>query len=90
MKNELKNICQVELTRYRSISGFLLNIVYAIAAYSFFSKKPSIKANIKETDPKTIPENKMPQPGKLVDVLIVSRIIECSFRGIKMLTARIF
>ena len=44
VNDELKNICQVEHTRHRSISGFLLNIISAIAAYSFFPKKPSIKS----------------------------------------------
>jgi hypothetical protein len=39
VNDELKNICQVEHTRHRSISGFLLNIMSAIAAYSFFPKK---------------------------------------------------
>lgn len=51
VNDELKNICQVEHTRHRSISGFLLNIMGAIAAYSFFPKKPSIKNNIAETNP---------------------------------------
>jgi hypothetical protein len=54
VNDELKNICQVEHTRHRSISGFLLNIMAAIAAYSFFPKKPSIKNNIAETNPKLI------------------------------------
>jgi hypothetical protein len=39
VNDELKNICQVEHTRHRSITGFLLNIMGAIAAYSFFPKK---------------------------------------------------
>ena len=52
--DELKNICQLEHTRHRSISGFLLNIMSAIAAYSFFPKKPSIKKDIEETNPKLI------------------------------------
>jgi hypothetical protein len=54
VNDELKNICQVEHTRHRSISGFLLNIMGAIAAYSFFPKKPSIKKDIEETDPRLI------------------------------------
>lgn len=45
VNDELKNMCQVEHTRHRSINGFLLNILGALAAYSFFPKKPSI--NIK-------------------------------------------
>jgi len=54
VNDELKNMCQVEHTRHRSISGFLLNVISAIAAYSFFPKKPSIKKNIEETNPKLI------------------------------------
>ena len=54
VNDELKNMCQVEHTRHRSISGFLLNIMSAVAAYSFFPKKPSIKNNIQETNPKLI------------------------------------
>jgi len=54
VNDELKNICQVEHSRHRSISGFLLNIMGAIAAYSFFPKKPSIKNDIKETNQETI------------------------------------
>ncbi len=50
VNDELKNICQVEHTRHRSLAGFLLNIISAIAAYSFFPKKPSIKKDIEETD----------------------------------------
>lgn len=56
--DELKNICQLEHTRHRSISGFLLNIMSAIAAYSFFPKKPSIKKDIEETNPKLIQQFK--------------------------------
>ena len=54
VNDELKNICQLEHTRHRSISGFLLNVMGAIAAYSFFPKKPSIKRDIQETNPKII------------------------------------
>jgi hypothetical protein len=54
VNDELKNICQVEHTRHRSISGFLLNIMGALAAYSFFPKKPSIKKDIEETNPRLI------------------------------------
>lgn len=54
VNDELKNICQVEHTRHRSISGFLLNIISAIAAYSFFPKKPSIKHDVQETNPEML------------------------------------
>lgn len=51
VNDELKNICQLEHTRHRSLNGFLLNIMSAIAAYSFFPKKPSIRKDIEETNP---------------------------------------
>jgi Transposase DDE domain len=54
VNDELKNICQVEHTRHRSVTGFVLNIMGAIAAYSFFPKKPSIKTAIEETNPALI------------------------------------
>lgn len=43
VNDELKNICQIEHTRHRSVDGFLLNILGALACYSFKPKKPSIK-----------------------------------------------
>ena len=61
VNDELKNICQVEHTRHRSISGFLLNIISAIAAYSFFPKKPSIKPVVEETNPKLIKQLNQPK-----------------------------
>jgi len=54
VNDELKNICQIEHTRHRSISGFLLNIISAIAAYSFFPKKPSIRKDVEECNPKLV------------------------------------
>ena len=42
VNDELKNICQIERSRHRSVNGFLLNILGALAAYSRFPKKPSI------------------------------------------------
>ena len=54
VNDEIKNICHAEHTRHRSINGFLLNLMSAIAAYAFFPKKPSIKKDIEETNPKLI------------------------------------
>ena len=42
VNDELKNICQLQHTRHRSINGFLFNIMSVLAAYSFFPKKPSL------------------------------------------------
>ena len=38
----LKNICQVEHSRHRSVVNFLVNLLAAISAYSFLPHKPSI------------------------------------------------
>lgn len=51
VNDELKNMCQVEHTRHRSINGFLINIMGALAAYSFFPKKPSISKDVHDTNP---------------------------------------
>jgi Transposase DDE domain len=61
VNDELKNICQAEHTRHRSVNGFLLNLISAIAAYSFFPKKPSIKKDIEETNPRLIQQFNQPQ-----------------------------
>ena len=39
---QLKNICKVQHTRHRSPNNFVLNLFGALAAYSFFPKKPSL------------------------------------------------
>ena len=61
VNDELKNICQVEHARHRSVTGFIVNILSAIAAYSFFPKKPSIKKDIEETNPKLIAQLNQPK-----------------------------
>ena len=40
----LKNICEIEHSRHRSITNFLVNLLSALAAYSFLPKKPSISS----------------------------------------------
>ena len=45
VNDELKNMCQIEHTRHRSFDNFVINILSALAAYSFFPKKPSINTN---------------------------------------------
>ena len=42
VNDELKNICQIEHTRHRSFDNFIINMLSALEAYSFFEKKPSI------------------------------------------------
>lgn len=43
INDQLKNICQIEHTRHRSVHGFLVNLFSALIAYSYFPKKPSLK-----------------------------------------------
>lgn len=45
VNDELKNMCQIEHTRHRSLDNFVINILSALAAYSFFPKKPSNNTN---------------------------------------------
>jgi Transposase DDE domain len=49
VNDELKNICQLQHTRHRSINGFLFNIMSVLAAYSFFPKKPSLNIPMEKT-----------------------------------------
>ena len=50
----------IELS-HRSIAEFLLNRISAIAAYSSFPKKPSIKKDIEETNPALIAQHDQPK-----------------------------
>src|SRR5699024_7144114 len=43
VNDELKNMCQVEHSRHRSVGNFFTNLIAGLIAYSFFPKKPSIK-----------------------------------------------
>jgi hypothetical protein len=43
INDELKNICQIEHSRHRGTTNFLINLLSGLAAYSFFDKKPAIK-----------------------------------------------
>lgn len=43
VNDELKNMCQIEHSRRRSVGNFLTNLIAGLIAYSFFDKKPSLK-----------------------------------------------
>ena len=43
VNDELKNICQVEHSRHRSVVNFITNLIAGIIAYHFLPKKPSLK-----------------------------------------------
>lgn len=42
VNDQLKNLCQLEHTRHRSVTGFMLNALSALAAYSHRPRKPSL------------------------------------------------
>ena len=46
INDQLKNMCKIEHSRHRGKINFLMNLISAIAAYSFFEKKPSIKYEV--------------------------------------------
>ena len=77
VNEQLKNICDAEHTRHRSVSGFLVNLMGALDAYSFFEKKPRITPIVKETKPAEINASKSqlllaacPELGLLVKSII--------------------
>ena len=41
--DELKNLCQIEHSRHRSVSGFAANLLAGLIAYCWFPLKPSLK-----------------------------------------------
>ena len=42
VNDELKNIAQIEHSRHRAFDNFIVNMLGAIAAYCFFSKRPCV------------------------------------------------
>lgn len=50
VNDELKNICKIEHSRHRSITGFLINLTSALSAYHFFPKKPSLNITPSEEE----------------------------------------
>ena len=50
VNDELKNICKIQHTRHRSLANFLINIMAALSAYSFFPKKPSLNIRFEKPD----------------------------------------
>lgn len=54
VNDELKNMCQIEHSRHRSIGNFFTNLISGLIAYSFFPKKPSIQYNKLKTNQLTI------------------------------------
>jgi len=52
VNDQLKNTCQIEHTRHRSVDNFLANLISSLIAYHFLPKKPSL--NIEVVDNKRL------------------------------------
>ena len=50
INDQLKNICQIEHSRHRSTTNFVVNTIAALIAYTFKEKKPSLNIRVKELE----------------------------------------
>lgn len=50
INDELKNICQIEHSRHRSLINFITNLISGLIAYSFLPKKPAIRCEHVKTN----------------------------------------
>lgn len=50
INDQLKNICQIEHSRHRSMKNFVVNTIAALIAYTFREKKPSLNIRVKELE----------------------------------------
>ncbi len=49
INDELKNICQVEHTRHRSLDNFFANMMAGLIAYSYLLQRPSINVEFEQS-----------------------------------------
>jgi hypothetical protein len=50
VNDQLKNICQIEHTRHRSVDNFLVNLIGGLIAYHFLPKKPSLRSEVVDNE----------------------------------------
>lgn len=50
INDQLKNICNIEHTRHRSVFNFFVNLISGLIAYTFLPNKPSIRLSVAETN----------------------------------------
>lgn len=46
VNDELKNVCQIEHSRHRSIDNFATNLIAGLITYNLLPKKPSMNIEI--------------------------------------------
>jgi hypothetical protein len=50
INDQLKNICQIEHSRHRSPTNFVVNTIPTLIAYTFKEKKPSLNIRVQELE----------------------------------------
>ena len=50
INDQLKNICQIEHSRHRSTTNFLVNVMAALIAYTYKERLPSLNLRVEELD----------------------------------------
>lgn len=50
INDQLKNICQIEHSRHRSLLNFLVNLLAGLVAYTYQEKKPALDLQVKGLD----------------------------------------
>src|SRR5712692_7241894 len=48
VNDQRKNICQIEHTRHRSLTNFVVNVLAGLMAYTYQEKKPALNLNVDE------------------------------------------
>jgi hypothetical protein len=48
VNDHLKNLCQIQHSRHRSVLNFLVNLIAGLAAYTYLPKKPSLDIHPKD------------------------------------------
>ena len=47
INDQLKNVSQIEHSRHRSLTGFMVNLVAGLIAYTYQPKKPSLGLRVR-------------------------------------------
>jgi hypothetical protein len=47
VNDQLKNICQIEHSRHRSVFNFQVNLLARLVAYTYVDKKPTLDLEVK-------------------------------------------
>ena len=48
VNDQLKNLCQIEHSRHRSVYNFLVNLLAGLVAYTYQEKKPALDLDPKD------------------------------------------